>query len=177
RRSLGLRAVKGHERGIGRGFVQKQGTHRRMGSRGKLLELAQRGPFLSGKPRVQFREGSFQDVDGLTGSFHCPAQNPLRRLHYDPAHGVTPLLSLLQVFTRRDDSTQFRLFLPHWRARTAPGTRCRSAFVRYALFCSRNRYPTPWTVSIKRGSSPVSFSFWRSRRTCTSTVRVPPVYS
>lgn len=45
-----------------------------------------------------------------------------------------------------------------------PGTR----------YCETRRYPTPRTVSMREACSP---SFWRSVRTCMSTVRLPPAKS
>ena len=41
-------------------------------------------------------------------------------------------------------------------------------------YCETRRYPTPRTVSMKEACSP---SFWRSVRTCMSTVRLPPAKS
>lgn len=41
-------------------------------------------------------------------------------------------------------------------------------------YCETRRYPTPRTVSMREACSP---SFWRSVRTCMSTVRLPPAKS
>lgn len=43
-----------------------------------------------------------------------------------------------------------------------------------ARYCETRRYPTPRTVSMREACSP---SFWRSVRTCMSTVRLPPAKS
>lgn len=43
-----------------------------------------------------------------------------------------------------------------------------------AHYCETRRYPTPRTVSMREACSP---SFWRSVRTCMSTVRLPPAKS
>lgn len=43
-----------------------------------------------------------------------------------------------------------------------------------ARYCETRRYPTPRTVSMREECSP---SFWRSVRTCMSTVRLPPAKS
>lgn len=55
-----------------------------------------------------------------------------------------------------------------WRA---PISRSERPGIRY---CETRRYPTPRTVSMREACSP---SFWRSVRTCMSTVRLPPAKS
>lgn len=55
----------------------------------------------------------------------------------------------------------------------APAASARMPVAR-AHYCETRRYPTPRTVSMREACSP---SFWRSVRTCMSTVRLPPVKS
>lgn len=57
------------------------------------------------------------------------------------------------------------------RPRRAPISRSERPGTRY---CETRRYPTPRTVSMREACSP---SFWRSVRTCMSTVRLPPAKS
>ena len=57
------------------------------------------------------------------------------------------------------------------RPRQAPISRSERPGTRY---CETRRYPTPRTVSMREACSP---SFWRSVRTCMSTVRLPPAKS
>lgn len=61
------------------------------------------------------------------------------------------------------------------RPRRAPAATAISRSKRpSARYCETRRYPTPRTVSMREACSP---SFWRSVRTCMSTVRLPPAKS
>ena len=62
---------------------------------------------------------------------------------------------------------------PPWNRPLAQGPIARDKHPR-TRYCETRRYPTPRTVSMREACSP---SFWRSVRTCMSTVRLPPAKS